>query len=108
MSRPNRIRKVGHNDLVPIEAIHSATQEALAPMVDELLHAPDAPIIPADWSIGALLNVRNHGDAYVITLYPEEFKPDAPERALRFTNPADCQNFVSNWYSRQHFDPRAR
>ena len=64
--------------------------------------------IPADWHPGMLLNVRNSGDALTITLYPEEFDYRKPERALRFTNYADGQNFVSLWYSRQHHDPRAR
>ncbi|UTV54782.1 hypothetical protein [Burkholderia arboris] len=63
---------------------------------------------PADWRKGALLNVRNRGDAYVITLYPEEFSEERPERALRFTNLGLCQGFVSRWYSRESHDPRAR
>ncbi|KWA12658.1 hypothetical protein WL26_14735 [Burkholderia cepacia] len=63
---------------------------------------------PADWRKGALLNVRNRGDAYVITLYPEEFDEEHPERALRFTNLGLCQGFVSRWYSRESLDPRAR
>ncbi len=63
---------------------------------------------PADWRKGALLNVRNYGSEYVITLYPEELDHDKPERALHFTNPALCQDFVSNWYQREHCDPRAR
>lgn len=62
--------------------------------------------IPADWPHGALLNVRNQGD-YVVTLFPEEYDYRHPERALRFPNPAECQNFVSNWYARQSFDGRA-
>jgi hypothetical protein len=67
---------------------------------------PNQP--PADWQKGALLNVRNYGDAYVVTLHGEEYSIDRPERALRFTNPALCQDFVSAWYSREHCDPRAR
>jgi hypothetical protein len=63
---------------------------------------------PSDWVKGMLLNVRNYGDAYVITLHGEEYSTDRPERALRFTNPALCQDFVSAWYSREHCDPRAR
>lgn len=67
--------------------------------------ASDAP--PQDWRKGALLNVRNMGAEYVITLYPEEFHPDRPERALRFSNVAKCQDFVSAWYARESPDPRA-
>ncbi|ABI86463.1 hypothetical protein CH72_643 [Burkholderia ambifaria AMMD] len=63
---------------------------------------------PAYWSKGALLNVRNRGDAYVVTLYPEEFDERRPERALHFTNLGLCQGFVSRWYSRESHDPRAR
>lgn len=62
--------------------------------------------IPEDWTHGALLNVRNQGD-YVVTLFPEEYDYRHPERALRFPNPAECQNFVSAWYARQSFDGRA-
>lgn len=64
--------------------------------------------VPAHWSKGALLNVRNRGDYYVITLYPEEEDPRHPERAMRFANTWTCQDFVSKWYSRETHDPRAR
>ncbi|RQS63848.1 hypothetical protein DID98_02910 [Burkholderia sp. Bp8984] len=67
---------------------------------------PNQP--PADWRKGALLNVRNRGDAYVITLYPEEFDEEHPERSMRFTNLGECQDFVSRWYAAEHHDPRAR
>ncbi len=69
---------------------------------------PSGPLVPPDWRPGMLLNVRNAGDCYRITLYPEEYDPRHPERTLRFPNPADCQKFVSLWYSRQSPDPRAR
>jgi hypothetical protein len=63
--------------------------------------------LPRGWAKGALLNVRNTGAEYRITLFPEEFDPQQPERCLRFANPAEAQNFVSQWYSRQSNDPRA-
>ena len=63
--------------------------------------------IPQDWRQGALLNVRNGGAEYYVTLFPEEYDRDHPERTLRFQNPATCQNFVSKWYARQSFDGRA-
>lgn len=63
---------------------------------------------PSDWRKGALLNVRNYGDAYRITLYPEEYSPEREERTLTFTNPGECQDFVSRWYAPEHHDPRAR
>ena len=61
--------------------------------------------VPNDWSLGQLLNVRNTGPEYVVTLLAEEFDWNRPERALRFTNVADCQNFVSQWYSRTYPHP---
>ena len=64
--------------------------------------------IPSHWSFGALLNVRNTGADNCVTLHPEEYDPRHPERAMRFANPATCQDFVSAWYSRQSADPRAR
>lgn len=64
--------------------------------------------VPAHWSKGALLNVRNRGDHYCITLYPEEFDPRSPERAMIFPNTWTCQDFVSKWYNRETADPRAR
>lgn len=63
--------------------------------------------VPADWRPGMLLNVRNTGADYTITLWPEEADPRKPERALHFTNLGECQNFVSTWYARQSHDPRA-
>jgi hypothetical protein len=55
---------------------------------------------PPDWTLGQLLNVRNLGHEYVITLLGEEADPRKPERALRFTSYLDCQNFISRWYAR--------
>jgi hypothetical protein len=63
--------------------------------------------IPKDWNLGALLNVRNHGEHYAVTLYPEEADWRHPERTLRFTNVGKCQQFISEWYSRTFHDPRA-
>lgn len=69
---------------------------------------PTPQALPRGWAKGAHLNVRNTGAEYRITLFPEEFDPLQPERCLRFTNTAECQNFVSRWYSRESHDPRAR
>jgi hypothetical protein len=63
--------------------------------------------IPKDWNLGALLNVRNTGEDYTVTLYPEEYDWRRPERALRFPNSARCQDFISQWYARTWHDPRA-
>ena len=62
---------------------------------------PKEPQYPSDWHKGQLLNVRNTGPDYTVTLYPEEYDPRHPERALHFTNPAEAQNFVSAWYARE-------
>lgn len=93
--------------VTPIAPIIAAT----ASEVVEAEYAPEitqAAPLPRGWAKGALLNVRNNGAEYRITLYPEEFDPQQPERCLHFTNPAECQNFVSQWYSRESHDPRAR
>lgn len=81
---------------------------ALDPSVDSLEHRPPVIPIPDFWSKGALLNVRNRGTDYCITLYPEEFDPRHPERAMTFPNSWTCQDFVSSWYARENPDPRAR
>jgi hypothetical protein len=96
-----RPKKVGASD-IECEAMEAVEY---AEMV-EVPRAPNQP--PTDWQKGALLNVRNYGDAYVITLYPEEWSTERPERALRFTNPGECQDFVSDWYARESHHPLAR
>jgi hypothetical protein len=66
-----------------------------------------AVVPPEHWTKGQLLNVRNTGNSYTVTQYPEEFDYQRPERALMFANPAELQDFISHWYAREHFDPRA-
>lgn len=101
--------------------VHSESDDAPPVSVDEPMALAEEPSLsveageeaqgvktPDDWRKGALLNVRNYGDAYVITLYPEEYESDHPERAMRFTNLGECQGFVSAWYTHEHHDPRAR
>lgn len=95
-----RVRRVA-----PPEHVQEAVEAAESA---ELFEVPHEAIPPADWRKGALLNVRNHGDAYVITLYPEEHDDRYPERSMRFTNLGECQDFVSRWYAAEHHDPRAR
>ena len=112
MKRPPKSRVLEELKAAAPQAVEAAVQAAAqmtSPAVSapEIPREPDAPLPPADWSKGALLNVRVAGAEYVVTLYPEEFDPQHPERALRFGNPALCQDFVSRWYARQHHDPRA-
>ena len=89
----------------PIE-VHPPIE--IVPMV-VVLEEPAEPAldIPSHWQHGALLNVRNGGEYYIVTLYPEEYDHRSPERALMFTNVGRCQDFVSKWYARQNHDPRA-
>ena len=53
----------------------------------------------AGWIKGQLLNVRNAGTHYNVTLEGEEYDSRYPERCLQFQNSAECQNFVSEWYA---------
>lgn len=97
----------------PLPVLSSVTIPAAVPetpVISDVVVQQDSaePIYPADWRVGMLLNVRNTGADYTITLYPEEFDYRKPERALHFTNPGECQNFVSRWYMRESHDPRAR
>ncbi|CAJ0732836.1 MAG: hypothetical protein C0465_23670 [Ralstonia sp.] len=84
----------------------TSSEKAKRPSAEESLQAQRP--VPADWRKGELLNVRNRGDFYVVTRYPEEYDAEKPNRAVKFTNLGECQNFVSDWYSRQTHDPRAR
>ena len=74
---------------------------------DEGVTASD-PQPPSDWIVGQLLNVRNTGLEYVVTLLDEELDYRHPERALRFPNSAECQQFVSAWYARTWTPPLTR
>jgi len=49
--------------------------------------------------------VRNAGTHYNVTLLGEEYDPRSPERSLQFTNPAECQTFVSMWYQQEGARP---
>lgn len=60
---------------------------------------PEEKAQAAGWCKGQLLNVRNAGSHYNVTLLGEEYNPQQPERCLQFTNSGDCQNFVSRWYA---------
>jgi len=92
----------------PRKAPAPVTSPAMLPEPEPEIIAPEAPEYPSDWHPGMLLNVRNTGPDYTITLWPEEADPRKPERALHFTNPGEAQNWISRWYSRQSHDPRAR
>lgn len=92
--------------------VDAAPEAAAVVPVEETEHEEQPPRDPtqppADWRKGALLNVRNHGEHYIITLWPEEYRPDQEERCVKFTNLGECQGFVSHWYARETADPRAR
>jgi len=105
MATRGRPRKNPLPTLIPAPAPISAEPvEAYIPQRTEYAEVETPP----DWRKGQLLNVRNTGPDYTITLWPEEADPRKPERALHFTNVGECQNFVSKWYDRQSYDPRAR
>jgi hypothetical protein len=79
------------------------------PSLDEIepvVRADGEP--PADWRKGSLLNVRNHGAEYIVTLHPLEYDPRHEDQCMKFTNVGECQAFVSAWYQRESHDPRAR
>jgi hypothetical protein len=80
--------------------------EPVIEIEEPVLRAPDQP--PADWRKGALLNVRNHGAEYIVTLHPAEYDPRHEDQCMKFTNVGECQGFVSAWYARESHDPRAR
>jgi hypothetical protein len=101
-------RGARHTIAVPTDTFVPTAELVADEPTEQHIGGTDGYTIPADWHPGMLLNVRNSGDALTITLYPEEFDYRKPERALRFTNYADGQNFISTWYSRQSHDPRAR
>jgi hypothetical protein len=88
----------------------SSEQEALdADASAEMFEVPRDPTQPPiEWRKGALLNVRNAGAEYIVTLYPHEYDPRHEDRCLKFTNLGECQDFVSRWYARESHDPRAR
>jgi hypothetical protein len=104
--------------IVPAELLDDSIPRLAALSSDKLMNASDGtqaeeirPFIPQSWTKGQLLNVRNRGEFYVVTLLGEEDDPPlkpAPNGALRFTNTALCQDFISKWYATEHHDPRAR
>jgi hypothetical protein len=62
---------------------------------------PEEKAKAAGWCKGQLLNVRNAGSHYNVTLLGEEYDPRRPERCLQFTQINDAQNFISRWYARE-------
>lgn len=110
-AQANEIRpRLGTVERLEAEARTAAVNviNAVGPPEDDEPDNGDEDILPQGWSKGALLNVRNRGDHYCVTLYPEEYDPRHPERALTFPNTWECQDFVSKWYARETADPRAR
>lgn len=58
-------------------------------------------VYPDFWTRGQLLNVRNAGSHYNVTVLGEDFDTRYPERCLQFPNSWECQAFVSWWYAPQ-------
>ena len=93
--------------------ILSEPEPVFTPAAIEIPLMPEPPEdeaavrVPLFWTKGQLLNVRNGGEHYVVTVLGEEFDPRYPERAMKFANSAQCQDFVSRWYQRETYDGRA-
>lgn len=100
VSRPNtnyRARRNAQLRDANAPAVQAATPAE--PPVDE---APPSEFpFPQAWSKGQLLNVRNAGSHYNVTVMGEEYDTRSPERCLQFSNSFDCQQFVSWWYAPQ-------
>lgn len=93
---------------VPIMREFNALAPGRGDLGEDLVMMPVELAIPTFWVKGQLLNVRNTGADFVVTVLGEEFDPRYPDRALRFDNSFTCQQFVSKWYAREAADPRAR
>jgi hypothetical protein len=78
------------------------------PLPTEEVIPESKPEAPQSWRKGQLLNVRNAGACYNVTLIGEEYDPRHPERALQFTNVGELQQFVSAWYQPESPNPLAR
>lgn len=97
MRRHNTIREPSRGPTRVLEGFAQPTPQA--PEISE--QTPLERAQAAGWSKGQLLNVRNAGSHYNVTLLGEEYDPRHPERCLQFSNSAECQNFVSQWYARE-------
>lgn len=104
--RPKKVTTASEAGSLRIESAREDGTQSWAEAVSDFPREPDLP--PSGWHKGALLNVRNHGAEYVITLWPEEYDVEHEERCIKFTNLGLCQDFVSRWYARESHDPRAR
>ncbi len=93
--RHNTVREPSRG---PARILEGFTQPNPQPP-EQPTQSPEERAQALGWIKGQLLNVRNMGSHYNITLYGEEPDTRHPERSLKFTNPAECQNFVSRWYT---------
>jgi hypothetical protein len=93
--RHNTIRE-GSNGVRRVLQVNGDSAPVEAPPQDQ---TPEEKAQAAGWHKGMLLNVRNAGGHYNVTLLGEEYDPQRPERCLQFTNPNDVQDFTSKWYS---------
>lgn len=102
--RPKKVNSV-QDERVPEQIVESFAQSEN----EEFQPAAGAEQeIPSGWVKGNLLNVRNFGDCYRITLHGEEYAPEREERSMRFTNLGECQDFISAWYATVGYNPLAR
>lgn len=78
--------------------LHVPGDRAPIPAEDQTL-SPEEKATHAGWIKGQLLDVKNMGSHYSITLLGEEYDPTQPHRTLKFTQINDAQDFVSKWYA---------
>lgn len=105
MSRPNY--RAARNAALKVEAPtpSAARNSSSASSEDGVSTATAEPAepftYPQDWRRGQLLNVRNAGSHYNVTLLGEEFDTRYPDRCVQFPSGWECQDFVSWWYASQ-------
>lgn len=93
------------NQMVGVQDDVQSDESLTEPVPEQVKCEPAAEIeqvearcvYPAHWVPGQLLNVRNYGGDYVVTLMGEEIGDD---NTMKFNNTFDCQEFVSKWYAR--------
>lgn len=102
--RHNTVRNPVRGPARVLEGFATSTPGELPPQEQ----TPEERAQAAGWHKGQLLNVRNAGSHYNVTLNGEEYDPRHPERCLQFSNSAECQNFVSAWYHNPYAGPGAR
>ena len=99
---PLRARLIRPTLKLPEKKAPEQPQSPQEPKAQEPKAKDGEPFVYPDfWARGQLLNVRNAGSHYNVTVLGEEFDTRYPERCLQFPNSWECQAFISFWYSPQ-------